>query len=942
MLATNPLHGLENDIHNTPEKLATQMALLAHDIRSLVIVAFESGTASNTMRNLYEEFKCELLPDLAVNHFADMYAQTLAYGLFVARHNHNASIAFQRQDALEHLPVTSSLLRSLFATITGSRIENEPFDYLVDQLIDLLKAASIDSLSGASGQHSQQHSLIHFYETFLAQYNPDLRGQRGVYYTPQPVVSYIVRSVDYLLRTHFKRRDGLTGTFPMLDEPRVLLLDPACGTGTFLSTVIDHVREFYRQKSNPDMWLKYVRDCLLPGICGYELLMAPYAIAHLELSKQLAALDLPETERDAWAYHFENGEGLNIYLANALEEAVYEPFMSPTGHEVFTKPPIMVVFGNPPFAGHSANKGAWIASLLDAYKDGCPELKKPAQAKWLSDDYVKFIRLAQWYVEQIGHGIVAFVTNHSYLDNPTFRGMRRSLAQAFDDIYILDLHGNNKKKERTPDGSKDENVFAIQQGIAIGIFVKWRDAQTRSSARVHHADLWGLREVYKSDAGGQPVLVGGKYAWLLGHDLASTNWTTLDLQTGQGDHKGRPYHTTKDPLYLFVPQDTRYLAEYEAGWSIPTIFQVPEDPAPGIITCHDDFAISWSRAEAMQKVERLLATENEIEARQLFRLCSQDQWQYAAAKKDLRQDDWQQDLVEILYRPFDKRWTVFNRHVAVHRRERVMRHILAGENIGLTIGRAGQVINQAQWDIVFCTRNITEFNLFRRGGNYLFPLYLYSRSGERAANLTLPFISELTSCLAMTWLPDGRGDLMQTFGPEDVFAYLYAVLHSFTYRERYAQFLKRDFPRVPLTSNADLFRILCHLGSRLLSLHLLEQPVSPIATYSFEGNNIVETVRYDKDRSNETDSSGRIWINTTQYFAGIPSETWAFSVGGYQVCQKWLKDRRGRKLTDDELTHYLHILAALTETTFLIREIDEIIEEQGGFPLLAGSTTLPI
>jgi predicted helicase len=344
----------------------------------------------------------------------------------------------------------------------------------------------------------------------------------------------------------------------------------------------------------------------------------------------------------------------------------------------------------------------------------------------------------------------------------------------------------------------------------------------------------------------------------------------------------------------------------------------------------------------MQKVERLLATETEVEARQLFRLCAQNQWQYAAAKKDLGQDNWQQDLVEILYRPFDKRWTVFNRHVAVHRRERVMRHMLAGENIGLTIGRAGQVINQAQWDIVFCTRNITEFNLFRRGGNYLFPLYLYSPSGERTANLTPQFISALASRLAMTWLPDGRGDLERTFGPEDVFAYLYAVLHSATYRERYAQFLKRDFPHVPLTSNASLFRSLCNLGSRLLSLHLLEHQVSPIATYPILGNDIVETVRYDKDRSDGSDSSGRIWINTTQYFAGIPSETWAFSVGGYQVCQKWLKDRRGRKLTDGELTHYQHIIAALTETTSLIHEIDEIIEAQGGFPLLADSTMPPI
>src|SRR5258706_7853852 len=707
-----------NDAAKTPEKLAGHMASLAHDIRALIIATFEDGTVSSALQHLYETFKQELLPDLTVDDFADMYTQTIAFGLFDARHNHIASLGQRGAEELKRaslrsaealgavnrplqdLPVTNPLLRNLFATIAEPQIEDEPFDYLIDELIDLLAGASSDSLPGAPNQHSiealseacgahlnpraplQQDPLIHFYETFLAQYNPGLRGQLGVYYTPQPIVSYIVRSVDNLLRSHFNCRDGLAGSAPpqtpsqaaregysddgaspMQDESPILLLDPACGTGTFLSTVIDHIRETYRQTGNPGTWPKYVRECLLPGITGYELLMAPYAIAHLKLSRQLAALDLPEAERDAWAYHFGDGEFLHIYLANALEEAVYERYEA-------SHAPIMVVLGNPPFVGHSTNKGTWIVSLLDAYKQGCPELKKPAQAKWLSDDYVKFIRLAQWHVEQTGRGIVAFVTNHSYLDNPTFRGMRHSLLQTFDDIYILDLHGNSKKKEHVPDGSRDENVFNIQQGIAIGIFVKWRDAQPGSTAIVHHAELWGLREVYKPDAQGQSILVDGKYCWLAKNDLTSTCWRKLDSQ---------------EPFYLFASQDTQYLTEYEAGWSIPAIFHLPADPAPGIITCHDDFAISWSKEEAMQKVERLLATETEAQARQLFRLCSQDQWQYFCAKKELAQDNWHQDLVEILYLHFDKRWTVFNQHVAVHRRERVMRHMLAGENIGLTI-----------------------------------------------------------------------------------------------------------------------------------------------------------------------------------------------------------------------------------------------------------------
>ncbi len=846
---------------------------------------------------------------------------------------------------LQDLPVTNTFLYELFAPVMQTKAQKEPLDSLIDELIALFAHMPLDDLLVPRSEQAQPRApFVHCYETFLAQYDPRLRGKHGVYSTPQPVVSYIVRSVDALLRSHFSRRNGLSGSFSPLDEPRMLLFDPACGTGTFLSTVIEHIRATYRHAGNPGMWLEYVREQLLPDMAGFELLKTPYMIAHLSLNRQLAALDLPAAERQTWAYHFERGEHLHIYPGNALEEAAYQR----RGED--SQAPIMVVLGNPPFAGHSVNKGTWITSLLDAYKHGCPELKKPAQAKWLSDDYVKFIRLAQWHVEQTGRGIVAFVTNHSYLDNPTFRGMRRSLLQTFDDIYILDLHGNSKKKERAPDGSKDENVFDIQQGVAIGIFVKWRAEQTGCSTVVHHADVWGLREVYKLDAQGQPILVGGKYDWLAKNDLASTDWTIIDAE----------------PPYLFAPRDTRYLAEYEARWSIPAIFQLSGDPAPGIITCHDDFAISRSRDEAVQKVERFLATETEVEARQLFHLCSQDQWQYERAKKELARDNltsvpvilsetknptrhteilrstqndirdnWHQDAVEILYRPFDRRWTVFNRYVAVHRRARIMRHMLNGKNIGLAIGRAGQVIHQGQWDIVFCTRHITEFNLFRRGGNNLFPLYLYSPAGERYANLAPQFISELASCLNMAWLPEGQGDLQRTFGPEDAFAYIYAVLHSPTYRERYAPFLKRDFPRIPLTSNANLFHALCDLGNRLVSLHLMQGVQKGEDKLSLPpGSNVIEAVRYDCDRADGGEVSGRIWINATQYFSDVPLEAWTFSIGGYQVCQKWLKDRQGSRLSDDAMKEYEYVIGALKETIRIMHQIDGVIEGQGGFPVI--------
>lgn len=563
-------------------------------------------------------------------------------------------------------------------------------------------------------------------------------------------------------------------------------------------------------------------------------------------------------------------------------------------------------------------------SLLDDYKEDCPELKKPAQAKWLSDDYVKFLRLAQWQVEKAGKGIVAFITNHSYLDNPTFRGMRRSLLNSFDELYVLDLHGNSKKQELAPGDTKDENVFAIQAGVAISIFVKMGGAghcksrvrddavggplrlpSSHTNPTLYHTDLWGSR--------------AGKLNWLAGRDLQSTAWT--------------PWHP-EAPYYLFAAQEVEHQAEYQAGWGIPDIFCPAGDPAPGIITCHDEFAVAWSRDEAAGRIEWLLATRGEDEARQRYRLCAQEQWNYAAAKQALSDGGWRQQLTPILYRPFDIRWTAYNRHVAVHLRERVTRHMLAGDNLALLIGKAGQVINQRVWDIVFCTRLVTEFNLFRRGGNNLFPLYLAAETESggitRRVNLAPAFVSELCQRLDVLWSDHERGDFCCTVGPRDVFTYIYAILHSPNYRTRYAAFLRHDFPRIPLPSSLRLFRALCHLGEKLVGLHLVEEGAQPGTIYPVVGENRVELVKYSSSEQNS--KTGRLWINSAQYFDHVPRAAWAFHIGGYQVCRKWLKDRRGRALSAEEIAHYQRIVAILAQTTALMQAIDEAIEDVGGWP----------
>ena len=833
-------------------------------------------------------------------------------------------------------------MRQVFDLVTGPDLNEEPFVSFVDDLAQLLNAAQMDLVLADFGKRgARQDPIMHFYETFLAAYDPAERERRGVYYTPEPVISYIVRSVDHLLRERFGCREGLAdhGKARYRDDDgaereahRVLVLDPACGTGSFLYAVVDHVREHYQTSGRAGMWRGYVRDHLLPRLFGFELLMAAYAMAHLKLGMQLAALDLPEAARADWAYPFEIGERLGVYLTNTLDpgesqtatmfgqlRALTQEANAAVG--VKRDLPIMVVLGNPPYSRHSANASrkdgqlTWIGGLIEDYKkvDGQPLGER--NPKWLQDDYVKFIRFGQRRIQQSGAGILAFITNHAYLDNPTFRGMRQQLMDTFTDIYLLDLHGNSKKKERAPDGDVDQNVFDIQQGVAIGIFVK--QAGKIGPARVRHADLWGERE--------------GKYAALAESDITTTAWEEL---------------APESPNYLFKPWDKALEQEYGRWRKINEIMPVN---SVGVVTARDKLTIHWSDDEVMRVVRDFAALPPE-DARIKYRLGRDAQdWKVHLAQEDLNDSELCAELVApILYRPFDTRYTYYtgaSRGFICRPRVEVMRHMVAGDSLGLIATRQ----TRDTWSALATDSIIAHKALAAYDINTLFPLYLYPSEqeiesglydpGARRPNLSSRFTKELAERLDVKFIDDGRGDLEAAFGPEDVFHYIYAVLHSPSYRKRYAQFLRADFPRIPLPNDLDQFRALVALGRELTAVHLLEPPALDAADIGFPiaGENVVAQ-GYPKyvgpgeraPRGSEPLQEGRVYINgggrraRGQYFEGIDPDVWEFRIGGYQPLRKWLQDRKGRRLSYDDQIHYIRIAAALRETIRLMSAIDHV------------------
>ncbi len=938
---TNLIKDFSQSITTTikiPKRLAEMMASKARMLADVIDKALTSDEENHQNTSLWgqmEAFKDVLIHDITPRQFADIYAQTIAYGMFAARLNDKTLEDFTRQEAATLIPKSNPFLRTLFQYISGYDLD-ERIEWIVNDLADIFRATDVAELLKNFGKATQTlDPFIHFYEDFLAEYDPALRKQRGVWYTPEPVVKFIVRAVDDILKTEFglpmgiastekttikeevavgnARKKGTTIVKVDKEVHKVQILDPATGTGTFLAEVVRYIYE-NRFAKMQGMWSGYVDNDLIPRLNGFELLMASYAMAHLKLE-----LLLKDT-----GYVAGKEQRLKVYLTNSLEEhhpdtgSLFAGFLAQEANEanhIKRDSPVMVVVGNPPYSGESANKGEWIMGLMEDYKKepNTNDRLNERNPKWINDDYVKFMRYGQHFIEKNGEGVLAFINPHGFLDNPTFRGMRWHLLNTYDKIYTIDLHGNAKKKETAPDGGRDENVFDIMQGVSINLLIKTGKKKKGELAKVFHYDLFGLRD--------------DKYAFLSKNSIATIPYVQLE---------------NKAPNYFMVKNnfDENKLND---DFKIDELFT---NNGLGITTAHDDFVIKNSKKELLDFYKSFQQSERDANIlHKKFKVKEKAGWNILDGYDNIKnEDDLSKYIYPISYRPFDKKFIFYEDKLVWRTVRKVMQHLMTDENFALFSLKRARDNFTSKFGIF---KNLIDKSAISSLDNgYVFPLYQYPEitnqenfdfdqlKNLRKPNLDSDITQKIADGLGLTFIKDHedkKAGKEGTFHPLDILDYIYAVLHSPTYRETYKEFLKIDFPRVPYPTDKDTFFKLVKLGGELRQIHLLEHPSAQAQNISYHGNgdNIVTrkmtktSIGYEPHTSN--DGKGKVWINDTQYFDDVPLIAWEFHIGGYQPAQKWLKDRQNMTLGYEDITHYQQIVEALINTDRLMKEIDKLL-----------------
>lgn len=890
--------------------LTIQLAIEAQGIRNRILDILEVESPNGYVHLLYEKFRNTLIHDMTETQFADMYAQTVVYGLFSARCMDETQDDFSAAEAVECIPNTNPFLKHLMKECLGAENTGKlSFDELeIGNVVDLLMHTKTDAIIADFNRQTgggREDPVIHFYEEFLTAYDKMQKVQRGVYYTPQPVVNFIVRAVDTIIKKDFGLEDGLASTatktikvmrqskrrvgyyYTQVEDteevPAIQVLDPATGTGTFIRQTILQIYENFKAKNNSlsptelkKAWNTYVPAHLLPRINAFELMMAPYAVTHMKLAMVL---------RDT-GYEFGSDARLQVYLTNSVEEPGNsdgqltlwsDPLATESiaANAVKKNAGINVVIGNPPYNVSSSNSGEYIMQLISEYKDGLNEKKIN-----LDDDYIKFIRLGEMIAGEHSPGILAYISNNSFLDGVTHREMRKHLLRSFSEVYIINLHGNARKKETAPDGGKDENVFDIMQGVSINIFVA-KGKPTRG-CRVYSYDLYGERSK--------------KYQLLQNATITSIPFEEL---------------TPVEPYYFFVPKDFSATEQYDEGVSVTDLFP---NYNSGIQTKCDSLSVKMDKPD-LEKVLEHFRERSVNELRSLYpEKTDSSGWTFDRAKAEIVNGRYQ--IVRYCYRPFDNRYSIYTGSSGGfigRSREKVMKHFLY-ENIGLLTTRSHSASNFSH---VLATTWISDIHAVS-DQTYVFPLFSYADTQlvglQRMPNLCAEKVEELLRNTDYKY----DGSEQAAF---DVFAYIYGILFSQRYRETNKEFLKIDFPKIPKPRDREYFERIAECGRRLLSLHLE-------STSRNQRDIINEVVFMGDDRciTKAVFKDERLYINKTSYFKGIKLAEWNYTLGSYLVIQHWFKDRKGRVLTDNDIKDVAVMSGSIRETMIIMEEIEGITE----------------
>ncbi len=834
------------------------MARAARELRGRIEQRLAREDGRGPLTRVFHERRAASGCGWAIGEFADLAAQTLVYGLFAER------------------------VAPAGAPRSAAVVELDGFvDEDVRRVIADADVAGVDS--------------VYFYEQFLAAYDPRARARRGVFYTPGEIVEYIVGAVDARLREELGLADGLADTTswgelarrrPGLVVPAgvspaqafVQILDPATGTGIFLIGVVDRVHRTMLAKwagrdagAIAGLWQDYVQAHLLPRLHGFELSPVAHALARHQLALKLHATGY----RGAAEVQVYRADALEM-ASGALDELVGE---ARAAEAVKRSRRFTVVLGNPPYSGASVNRSPWIEREMERYKSTVRAQERQIQR--LSNDYVKFMRLAEWAVMRAGAGVVGVITDRGWLEGILFRDMRAALLETFDRLRVLDLHGEARE---------EENVFEIVQGVAISLWTR----APGGARMVEYAALQGTRA---------EKLAG----------LGSADWRSLRVS---------------GPAYRLVPaaadgvydEWTEFLQVIGTG--VPGLDR-DRRYGTGVKTRHDAFVIGWDAADAVRRVAQVAGrSEGDEELVRALGLCTTAHFSPARARERAEAGDLARHVRTICFRPFDARSLVYLREFVCEPKRETMRHMEIPGNLAMAVLRRDRSGRGAGY---FVARGLVAKDLVSsRDDALVWPLYVQVE--ERvAANLAAGFIERLCWALGLGWIERGGGDLERTFGPEDVFAYMYAVFHSPGYRTRHADALRQEFPRVPLPGGVAVFRGLVGLGRALVGAHLLEAVERGPARYVGGARPRVGKVAWSDDT---------VWLDGAagDGFRGVTADVWGFHVGGHAVCEKWLRDRRGRTLAAGEVEHYEKIVAAVAATIRWMRAIDELVDRSGGWP----------